>query len=192
MFTTAAVDSPQWASLSPSGSVQVYVNAAIELTGALPVIPYVGTLTLSTTLTRDFYLAVLNKNATDKQQLRFSKWAIVGIGVIATFLGIYANSILTQVNGAFQIRAVAGMVLVIAAYWKKVDKNSAFWSMLIGGIVAAVWHFAGQPFGIVPFWPGCGTGLVILVVMTALNGKKVSDDYARYKALMDAVPANEL
>ena len=149
-------------------------------------------LTLSTTLTRDFYLAVLNKNATDKQQLRFSKWAIVGIGVIATFLGIYANSILTQVNGAFQIRAVAGMVLVIAAYWKKVDKNSAFWSMLIGGIVAAVWHFAGQPFGIVPFWPGCGTGLVILVVMTALNGKKVSDDYARYKALMDAVPANEL
>lgn len=80
------------------------------------------------------------------------------------------------------------MVLVIAAYWKKVDKNSAFWSMLIGGIVAAVWHFAGQPFGIVPFWPGCGTGLVILVVMTALNGKKVSDDYARYKALMDARP----
>ena len=149
-------------------------------------------LTLSTTLTRDFYLAVLNKNATDKQQLRFSKWAIVGIGVVATFLGIYANSILTQVNGAFQIRAVAGMVLVIAAYWKKVDKNSAFWSMLIGGVIAAVWHFAGQPFGIVPFWPGCGVGLVILIIMTALNGKKVSDDYARYKALMDAVPANEL
>ena len=46
-FTTAAVDSPQWASLAPSGSVQVFVNAAIEFTGALPVIPYVGTLTLS-------------------------------------------------------------------------------------------------------------------------------------------------
>ncbi len=65
--------------------------------------------------------------------------------------------------------------------------------LLAGGVAFfAVWHFAGQPFGIVPFWPGCGTGLVILVVMTALNGKKVSDDYARYKALMDAVPANEL
>lgn len=46
-FTTAAVDSPQWASLAPSGSVQVYVNAAIEFTGALPVVPYLGTLTLS-------------------------------------------------------------------------------------------------------------------------------------------------
>ena len=61
-----------------------------------------------------------------------------------------------------------------------------------GGLVAAVWHFAGQPFGIVPFWPGCGTGLIVLVVLTLCNGKKVSDDYALYKSRMDAVPAEEL
>lgn len=149
-------------------------------------------LTLSTTLTRDFYLTLVKKNATDKQQLNFSKWAIVGIGIVATFLGIYASNILTQVNGAFQIRAVAGLVLIIGAYWKKVDRNSAFWAMLVGGVVAAVWHFAGQPFGIVPFWPGCGVGFVLLVVLTLCNGKSVSDDYARYKSLMDAVPAEKL
>ena len=80
----------------------------------------------------------------------------------------------------------------VKAYWKKVDKKSAFWAMLVGGLVAAVWHFAGQPFGIVPFWPGCGTGLIVLVVMTLCNGKEVSDDYALYKSRMDAVPAEEL
>ena len=149
-------------------------------------------LTLSTTLTRDFYLTLVKKNATDRQQLNFSKLAIFGIGIVATFLGIYASNILTQVNGAFQIRAVAGLVLIVGAYWKKVDKTSAFWSMLIGGIVAAVWHFAGQPFGIVPFWPGCGVGLVLLIVLTLCNGQKISDDYARYKSLMDAVPADKL
>ena len=149
-------------------------------------------LTISTTLTRDLYVALINKDATDKQQLRFSKIALVVFGLIATFLGIYARSILSQVNGAFQIRAVAGMVLIIGAYWKKVDKKSAFWAMLVGGLVAAVWHFAGQPFGIVPFWPGCGTGLIVLVVMTLCNGKEVSDDYALYKSRMDAVPAEEL
>lgn len=147
-------------------------------------------LTLSTTLTRDFYLTFLRKNATDRQQLRFSKWAIAGIGAVATFLGIYATSILDQMNGAFQIRAVAGMVLVISVYWHKVDKRSAFWSMLVGGLVAAVWHFSGQPFGVVPFWPGCGTGLVVLVVMTAFNGQKVSDDYRRCRALMDEALAS--
>ena len=149
-------------------------------------------LTISTTLTRDLYVALINKDATDKQQLRFSKIALVVFGLIATFLGIYARSILSQVNGAFQIRAVAGMVLIIGAYWKKVDKKSAFWAMLVGGLVAAVWHFAGQPFGIVPFWPGCGTGLIVLVVLTLCNGNKVSDDYALYKSRMDAVPAEEL
>lgn len=149
-------------------------------------------LTISTTLTRDFYVALVNKDATDQQQLRFSKIALVVFGLVATLLGIYARSILSQVNGAFQIRAVAGMVLIIGAYWKKVDKRSAFWSMLIGGIVAAVWHFAGQPFGIVPFWPGCGTGLIILVILTLCNGKSVSDDFARYKEHMDAIPAEEL
>lgn len=149
-------------------------------------------LTIGTTITRDFYVALINKDATDQQQLRFSKIAIVAFGLIATHLGLNAGSILSQVNGAFQIRAVAGMVLIIGAYWKKVDKNSAFWSMMIGGIVAAVWHFAGQPFGIVPFWPGCGVGLVILVVMTLCNGKDMSEDYALYKERMDQVPPEAL
>ena len=149
-------------------------------------------LTISTTLTRDFYMTIVNKDATDQQQLRFSKIALVIFGLVATLLGIYARSILAQVNGAFQIRAVAGMVLVIGAYWKKVDNKSAFWAMLVGGLVAAVWHFAGQPFGIVPFWPGCGTGLVVLVIMTLLNGKEISDDFAKYKAHLEAVPPEEL
>lgn len=149
-------------------------------------------LTLGTTVTRDFYITAINRNATDKQQLRFSKLAILVIGLIATFLGLNATSILTQVNGAFQIRAVAGMVLVIGALWKKVDEKSAFWSMLIGGVVAAVWHFIGQPFGIVPFWPGCGIGLVILLIMTFANGQKTSADFAHYKELQDKIPAGEL
>ena len=46
-FTTAAVDSPQWAAFAPSGSVQVFVNSAITLTGVLPVVPYIGALTLA-------------------------------------------------------------------------------------------------------------------------------------------------
>ncbi len=149
-------------------------------------------LTLSTTLTRDFYVAVVNKDASERSQLRFSKLAIVGIGLIATLLGTKAGSILSQINGAFQIRSVAGLVLIISCYWKKVDKKSAFWAILCGGIVAAVWHFAGQPFGIVPFWPGNAVAIVILLVMTLGNGYKESPDFRRYKEHMLAIPDAEL
>lgn len=149
-------------------------------------------LTLSTTLTRDFYVTIVNKNATEQQQLRFSKLAIVGIALVATFLGTKATSILSQVSGAFQIRSVAGLVLIISCYWKKVDKRAAFWSILCGGIVAAVWHFAGQPFGIAPFWTGNGVGLVILIILTMMNGYTESPDFANYREHLEAIPADEL
>ena len=87
---------------------------------------------------------------------------------------------------------MAGLILVMGALWKKVDEKSAFWSMLVGGIVAAGWFIAGNPFGIVPFWPGCGVALVMCVVMTLTNGFTVSPDFAHYKELQDQVPAEML
>lgn len=149
-------------------------------------------LTIGTSLARDLYAGIINKNASPEQQLKFSKWAIVVLGLGSTYLGLNAASILSQVNSAFQIRAVAGLVLVLGALWKKVDEKSAFWSMLIGGIVAAGWYIAGSPFGIVPFWPGCGVALVLIVVMTLTNGQEVSPDFAHYKELQDMVPADML
>jgi SSS family solute:Na+ symporter len=149
-------------------------------------------LTVGTSLARDLYKGIINKNATPEQQLKFSKGAIVVLGFGSTYLGLNAASILSQVNSAFQIRAVAGLVLVMGALWKKVDEKSAFWSMLVGGIVAAGWYIAGSPFGIVPFWPGCGVALVMIVVMTLTNGYEISPDFAHYKELQDQVPPEHL
>lgn len=140
-------------------------------------------LTIGTSLARDLYKGILKKDATPQQQLKFSKIAIVALGFGATYLGLNAASILNQVNSAFQIRAVAGLILVMGALWKKVDERSAFWSMLVGGIVAAGWYIAGNPLGIVPFWPGCGIALVMCVIMTMTNGYEESPDYAIYKEL---------
>ena len=149
-------------------------------------------LTVGTSLARDLYAGVINKNATPEQQLKFSKWSIVVLGLGSTYLGLNAASILTQVNSAFQIRAVAGLILVMGALWKKVDEKAAFWSMLIGGLVAAGWYIAGSPFGIVPFWPGCGVALVLCIIMTLANGYEVSPDFANYKELQDKIPEGQL
>ncbi len=54
--------------------------------------------------------------------------------------------------GAFQIRSVVGVVLLAALAWPRVNNRAAFWSMMGGGIVAAGWFFAGNPFGIAPLW----------------------------------------
>jgi len=68
----------------------------------------------------------------------------------------------------------------VALAWPRVTKDAAFYSMLAGGIVAAFWHFAGNPFGVQPLWPGAGVCLLILIPMTLLSKEKVSPGYRMY------------
>jgi SSS family solute:Na+ symporter len=82
--------------------------------------------------------------------------------------------------GAFQIRSVVGIVLVAALFWPRVTGNAAFYSMLVGGIVAAAWHFLGNPLGLQPLWPAAAACLAILVPTTLATGGRMSDGYRMY------------
>jgi len=136
-------------------------------------------LIIATTVTRDFFL-LIRKEASDKEQLRFSQIMAVVIGLFATYLGMQVSSILGQMLGAFQIRSVAGIVLVAALFWPRVTPNAAFWSTIIGGGVAFFWHLTGSPFGWAPLWPSLLTGVPVLVILTMISKDKVSPGYAKY------------
>lgn len=142
------------------------------------------------TLVQDFF-SVLKADATDGQKILFSKACIVVLGVISTWLGLNAASILGQLYAAFQIRSVVGVVLLVAMIWPRVTSTAAFWSMLGGGALAAIWHFAGNPLSIDPLWPACGFTIIVLVLMTLTSKEKVSPGYERYRSAMDALKAEE-
>ena len=145
-------------------------------------------LIMVTTITRDFY-SLIKKNATDKEQLRFSQGMAIGLGLLCTYLGMFASSILGQMLGAFQIRSVAGLVLVAALLWPRVTANAAFWATIVGGAVACVWHFASSPYGIAPLWPSLATGVPVLVIMTLLSKDKVSVGHAKYQEALKKAEA---
>lgn len=147
-------------------------------------------LFISNTLTQDFYVVVRPKS-TDRQRLLFSRLAVVVLGIAATWLGLNASSILGQLYAAFQIRSVVGIVLLVAMAWPRVTSAAAFWSMLSGGSVAAVWHFAGSPANIEPLWPACAITVIVLVGMTLASKTMVSDGYKRYEAARDELAAAE-
>lgn len=141
-------------------------------------------LFISNTLTQDFY-AVIRPQSTDKQRLLFSRLAVVALGIVATWLGINASSILGQLYAAFQIRSVVGIVLIVAIAWPRVTSSAAFWSMLSGGSIAALWHFLGNPAGVEPLWPACAVTIIVLFTITLTSKTKVSEGYLRYKAACD-------
>lgn len=170
IYTVAAELGPVF-----SGVISMAILAAIWSTGPSLL------LIVSTTVTRDFYHGVLNKNATDRQQLNCTRLTALIIGIGASLLGMQASSILNSMLGAFQIRSVVGLVLVVALFWKRVNSRSAFWSMLFGGIVAAVWFFSGNPFGISAFWPAAAVTLIVLIPVSLINKDPISQEHLRYK-----------
>ena len=175
------------ASIHPvfSGIVSMAVLAAIMSTGPGLL------LSLSATLTRDFYLLV-KPEADEESQMRFSKIAIIVIAIIATGFGLTTSSILTQILGAFQIRSVAGVVLIIALVWKRVSNKAAFWSILLGGILAGVWHFTGNPLNIQPFWIAVPVSIIILFVLTMLEKDKISKDFLAFDAKISGISDSEI
>jgi len=145
-------------------------------------------LIITTTLTKDFYKGILFPKCSDREQLIVSWIMAIVIAPIATWCGLHGGPIMHQFMGALQIRSVVGIVLIAALYWPRVTSDAAFYSMLIGGIVAAVWHFAQSPFGIAPLWPAAFVCLVILIPLSLIQSKgKVADSYKIYHGMLDTM-----
>ena len=168
-----------------SGIVSMAVLAAILSTGPGLL------LSLSATLTRDFYL-LFWPEAGEEQQIRFSKITIVVIAWAATGFGLTTSSILAQILGAFQIRSVAGVILILALVWKRISNRAAFWSMMIGGIIAGGWHFSGNPLGLQPFWAAVPISILILAVLTMMEKEPVSKDYRIYEEKIRGISDKEI
>lgn len=135
---------------------------------------------ISGTFTRDIYMQFFKKEATDQQQRTMSKVFTIAFGIIGILMGtLIGGSLLGKFMGAFQIRAAAGLVIMVAMVCKKVNNHAAFWSMLFGGGIAIVWFFLGNPFGIEPLWPSLIATVVILAGFILFTKEPVYEGYRR-------------
>lgn len=146
-------------------------------------------LSIITTLNNDIFVGLIKKDATEKQQRLFVNVGVVVLTIGLMLVGKNASSILGQLTGATQIKAVASVVLVVSLYWKRVDKDSAFITMLISSIVAMAWHLMGNPFGLQPLWPALGCTALVLLITTLSRKPPVSEDYLRYTKILEEYDA---
>ncbi|HZK44347.1 MAG TPA: sodium:solute symporter family protein [Syntrophomonadaceae bacterium] len=169
------------ASMSPwlGGLASMAVIAAIFSSGPALL------LVVSTTLTQDLFKGFIKPNASEKETVIFARLATVVVGFLAIYLASKTTSIFSSMLGAFQIRAIAGVVLLLGLKWSRVNADAAFWSILFGGGVAAVWFFSGSPFGIQPLLPALLIGLVILVTITLMSREPISEGCALYQELLE-------
>ncbi|PKM76442.1 MAG: sodium:proline symporter [Firmicutes bacterium HGW-Firmicutes-15] len=179
----AAAASVLYTMANYSGNLYGVLAAMGVLAAILSTAPALLLIT-ATMLTRDFFKSI-KPDATEKQERSFANYSMIALGLIATYMGMNATSILAGLVGAFNIRAIAGLVLAVSLVWPRVDSRAAFWSMLLGGLTAGIWHFSGNPYSVSSLWPSLIVGVPLLVGLTLMAKNPESDGYLVYKQALE-------
>ncbi|MBN8451529.1 cation acetate symporter [Accumulibacter sp.] len=92
-------------------------------------------------ISHDIYARVIRKGqATEKEEVRVSRFAVIGLGMLAIVLGIAFEkmNIAFMVGLAFGVAAAANFpVLILSMYWKGLTTRGALWGGY-GGCISAV------------------------------------------------------
>jgi len=125
---------------SVGGAVLLALIAAVAFATILAVVAGL-TLTSSVSVAHDIYNSVMRRGeASEKEEMRVSRWAAAGIGLVAILLAIPAQSlnIAFLVALAFAVAASANLPAILYnMFWKRFNTRGACWS-IYGGLVFAV------------------------------------------------------
>lgn len=125
---------------SIGGAVLLALISAVAFATILAVVAGL-TLTSSVSVAHDIYNSVIKRGkASEKDELKVSRWAAAGIGLIAILLAIPAQSlnIAFLVALAFAVAASANLPAIIYnMFWKRFNTRGAVWS-IYGGLISCV------------------------------------------------------
>lgn len=125
---------------STGGAVLLAVIAAVAFATILAVVAGL-TLTSSTSVAHDIYNNVIKKGqATEREQIKMTRFAAAGIGLVAILLAIPAQklNIAFLVALAFAVAASANLpAIVYNMFWRRFNTRGALWS-IYGGLISAV------------------------------------------------------
>ncbi|WP_028659779.1 solute symporter family protein [Nocardioides insulae] len=125
---------------SVGGAVLLALIAAVAFATILAVVAGL-TLTSSVSVAHDIYNSVIRKGeASEKEEMRVSRWAAAGIGLVSILLAIPAQNlnIAFLVALAFAVAASANLPAILYnMFWRRFNTRGACWS-IYGGLIFAV------------------------------------------------------
>ncbi|MBC9734208.1 cation acetate symporter [Nocardioides marmotae] len=125
---------------STGGAILLALIAAVAFATILAVVAGL-TLTSSASVAHDIYNSVIKKGtATEDQEIKVTRYAAAGIGLVSILLAIPAQSlnIAFLVALAFAVAASANLPTIIYnMFWRRFNTRGALWS-IYGGLISAV------------------------------------------------------
>ncbi|ABR33060.1 sodium/proline symporter PutP [Clostridium beijerinckii] len=134
-------------------------------------------LVCSSSITKDFYLAFFNKEASEKQQMVIGKLAVLVIAAFATVLAYLPNKTILDIVGQAWagFGSSFGPVLLLSLYWKRMTKWGALSGMIVGGITVLLWIVLGLSSFLYEMIPGFSLSLLSVIIVSLLTKKPDND-----------------
>jgi sodium/proline symporter len=147
-------------------------------------------LVSSSALAQDFYKSIFRRNASKKEEMIVGRIAVLGIAVIAIFLGYNPESkVLELVSYAWAgFGAAFGPVIILSLFWKRMTRNGALAGIIVGAATVIVWkQITGGIFDLYELAPGflfAGIAIIIVSLLDKEPSKEVQEQYNQFKSVL--------
>jgi SSS family solute:Na+ symporter len=155
------------------------VVAGIALCGILAAIVSTGPLCFlapTQILMRDIYSVYINKKASDKKILLFSRILAAALIIAGFVIGIIMYDLLRAIFWAFTLRCGMAVLLLSVAYLgaRRVSEDGAFWSLIVGFVIMIIWTVLGSPYNIHIAIPTIVSVFISAVFITAFRKRRLA------------------
>jgi solute:Na+ symporter, SSS family len=124
-----------------------------------------GTIGSAALLLKDFYQPFINKKATDRESLRFSRMATIVIGLLPIPFAIFAPQILTTIFFARALRTTLAVIVILMFYFPRFSNGiGACFGMVLAVISTTIWYLLDNPLGIDNIYIAGITPLIIMAI----------------------------
>ncbi|GGO78338.1 sodium:proline symporter [Marinobacterium nitratireducens] len=140
-------------------------------------------LVSSSALAEDFYRQLLRKDASQKEIVMVGRIAVIGLSIVALMLAMNPDStVLGLVSYAWAgFGAAFGPTLILALYWKRMNRNGALAGILVGGITVVLWkQVSGGIYDLYEIVPGVIFATIAIVIASLATAAPPATVQARF------------
>lgn len=150
----------------------------------------------ATSIGRDIYQKMINKDVSDQKLLIYSKLIILLLGALAVPIGVWRPSyIIEMMTIAYLIAGSSGgLVILLSLYYRNMTKEAA-WAGIVGGAIVAITWRSAQLLGVLsgtinPIIPTLIISLITIIIVSQLT-KPSAKAYSMYDRLLNKNVVNQ-
>ncbi len=155
-------------------------------------------LVTASAISSDIYKGSINKKASDKHLVWFSRFAVLAVALIAYFIALNPDSsVMGLVSNAWSgFGSAFGALVLLSLYWRRVNRAGAIAGIISGGLTVILWDYInianymtiGELTGLYSLVPGFIISLVCIIAFSLATAKPSAEIEAEF----DKVAAGEL